>query len=310
MIGALMPIMFARPNWQLWYMSSAGKATSHPLRRIRERGIAGDPGLAYYEWSVDEEEYRANPEAVARDPGMLAVSNPSLGIRISVETLLLAQRSMDPVEYGREVMGVWDDPRGVPLIDPLAWQRLGDPLSCIEGPMVMAFDVSPGLESGAIAVAGYRDDGLVHVEITGRDGLDHRRGTDWIVPRIVELNREWEPIAWVLDPGGPAGALLTELTEAGIEVQAVNVRELAQACGAFLKAVTSSPSTSTLRHLGQSPLDEAVRAAKKRDVGDGGWAFGRRATEQDISPLVAVTLALHGLAMHAGTRYDLMQSVF
>lgn len=310
-MGALMPIMFARPNWQLWYASSAGKPASHVLRRVRQRGIDGDPGLAYYEWSIDEDAYKRNPEAVASDPVSWAQANPSFGIRITPETLRLAQRSMDEIEFAREVLGIWDDPSGAPLIDPIAWARLLDPSSQIEGSMVFALDVSPGLVSGAIAVAGYRGDELVHIEITGRDGqLDHRAGTDWIVPRVVELQEQWAPAAWVLDPAGPAGALITELTEAGIEVEVVNVRELAQACGAMLKAATSPPATSTVRHLGQLSLDEAVRAAKKRDVGDGGWAFGRRITELDISPLVAATLAVHGLSVHGGARYDVLQSVF
>jgi hypothetical protein len=309
-IGALMPIMFARPNWQLWYASSAGKPASHALRRIRQRGIDGDPGLAYYEWSIDEETYKANPEGVAANPKFWAQANPSFGIRITGETLALAQRSMDDVEFAREVLGIWDDPRGAPIIDPIAWARLLDPMSAFEGSMVFALDVAPQLESGAIGVAGYRDDDLVHIEITGRDGqLDHRPGTDWIVPRVVELNNEWQPAAWVLDPAGPAGALLTDLREAGIEPVLVNARELAQACGSMLKAASSPPATSTVRHLGQLSLDEAVRAAKKRDIGDGGWAFGRRATEEDISPLVAVTLAFHGLAVHGAARYDVLQSV-
>jgi hypothetical protein len=310
-IGALMPIMFARPNWQLWYASSAGKPASHVLRRIRQRGIDGDPGLAYYEWSVEEAIYRANPEGVAANPEYWAKANPSFGIRITAETLQLAQRSMEAVEYAREVLGIWDDPRGAPLIDPLAWARLIDPTSRISGSMVFALDVSPQLESGAIGVAGYRDDGLVHIEIPGRDGqLDHRRGVDWMVGRVVELNNLWGPAAWILDPGGPAGALLTDLHDAGIEPILVNSRELAQACGSVLAAASSAPATSPLRHLGQIELDEAVRAAKKRDIGDGGWAWGRRATEQDISPLVATTLAFHGLAVHGAARYDVLQSIF
>lgn len=308
-MGALMPIMFARPNWQLWYASSAGKPTSHVLRRIRQRGIDGDPRLAYYEWSVDEDVYKENPESVAADPRMWALANPSFGIRIAPETLELAQRSMDDVEFGREVLGIWDDPRGAPLIDPMAWARLMDPVSQISGAMVFALDVSPSLEFGAICAAGYRDDGLAHVEITGADVLDHRPGVDWIVPRVVELNEQWQPAAWVLDPAGPAGALVVDLADAGIEVQTVNAREMAQASGHMLQAATSPPATSPLRHLGQLELDQAVRAAKKRDIGDGGWAFGRRATEQDISPLVAATLAFHGLAVHGAAHYDVLQSV-
>jgi hypothetical protein len=310
-IGALMPIMFARPNWQIWYASSAGKPTSHVLRRIRQRGIDGDPGLAYYEWSVDEETYKRNPDGVAANPEFWAKANPSFGIRITAETLQLAQRSMDDVEFAREVLGIWDDPRGAPVIDPLAWARLMDLGSRITGSMVFALDVAPMLESGSIGVAGYRDDDLVHVEITSRDGqLDHRPGVDWMIERAVQLNNEWQPAAWILDPAGPAGALLVDLRDAGIEPVLVNARELAQACGSVLAAANVSPSTSPLRHLGQLDLDEAVRAAKRRDIGDGGWAWGRRATEQDISPLVAVTLAFHGLAVHGAARYDVLQSIF
>lgn len=309
-VGALMPILFARPNWQLWYLSSAGKPTSHALRRIRERGMARDPGLAYFEWSADEEHYLANPEAAATDPHVLAQANPALGIRISRDTLVLAQRSMDAVEYAREVLGIWDDPRGAPLIDPITWGNLLDPGSQIcDSPMVFALDVSPGLESGAIGVAGFRDDKIPHVEITGRDGvLDHRRGVDWILPRVVELQAEWGPIAWVMDASGPAGALLTDLADAGIEPKLVNGRALAQACGSML-AAANAPNRDGLRHLGQLALDESVRAAKKRDIGDGAWAFGRRLSEEDISPLMVATLALHGLALFGGDDYNVLDSV-
>jgi len=309
-VGALMPILFARKNWQLWYLSSAGKPGSHALRRIRERGMARDPGLAYFEWSADEDHYRADPETAATDPHVLAQANPALGIRISRDTLVLAQRSMDPVEYAREVLGIWDDPRGAPLIDPITWGALFDPVSQIyDSPMVFALDVSPGLESGCIGVAGYRADKIPHVEITGRDGvLDHRRGVDWMVARVIELQAQWGPIAWVMDASGPAGALLTDLADAGIEPKLVNGRELAQACGSML-AAANAPDRDGLRHLGQLTLDESVRAAKKRDIGDGAWAFGRRLSEQDISPLMVVTLALHGLALFGGDDYDPLDSI-
>lgn len=313
-VGALMPILFARPNWQLWYLSSAGKPNSHALRRVRQRGMDRDPGLAYYEWSADEDYYRANPEAAATDPHVLAQAMPALGIRISRDTLLLAQRSMDEVEYAREVLGVWDDPRGAPLIDPITWGNLLDPSSQIRksSPMVFALDVSPGLASGSIAVAGYRDDKIPHVELTGRDGvLDHRDGVDWMVPRVIELEAQWGPIAWIVDASGPAGALLTDLIEAGLEpkLKLILARELCQACGSMLKAV-QAPDRDGLRHVGQINLDEAVRASKKRDVGDGAWAFGRRMSEQDISPLMAVTLALHGLAVYGGDEYDVLESIW
>lgn len=309
-VGALMPIMFARQNWQLWYVSSAGKTTSHALRRVRQRGLEGDPGLCYFEWSADEQRYRADPGAGAIDPELWVQANPGLGIRIMPETIRLAQRSMDPEEFAREVLGIWDDPHGTPLIDPGVWARLIDPGSQISGLVVFAVDVSPDLKSGAIVASGFRDDRIPHIEITGRDELlDHRLGVDWMLPRIVELNNEWSPAAWVIDAAGPAGALITDLAEAGIEPYLVNSRELAQACGNFLMTVTASGGDG-LRHLGQTGLAQAIRAAQKRDIGDGAWAFGRRKTDQDISPLVAAALALHGLAIFAPEEYDVLESVF
>ncbi|MGH3549435.1 MAG: hypothetical protein ACRDQU_15280 [Pseudonocardiaceae bacterium] len=240
-------------------------------------------------------------------PAAWAQANPSLGIRISPRTIALAQRSMDPLEFAREVLGVWDDAQGVPVIDLSLWGRLVDVDSQIDGGMVFALDASPGLVSGAIGVAGYRGDGLPHVEITARDGvLDHRPGVDWMLPRILELETCWKPAAWVMDPGGPAGALLTDLHEAGIEPKLVTGREMAQACGSLLKAATVP---DRLRHLGQRSLTDAIKAAKKRDIGDGAWSWGRRVTDADISPLFVATLALHGLAVHGDAVYDVLESV-
>lgn len=297
-VGALMPVMIARRNWQLWWVSMAGKAYSHPLRGIRRRGIAGERGLAYLEWSIPGDVYRAAPEYVANMPAAWAQAKPALGIRTAPATIAALQRSMDPVEFAREVLGVWDDPRGVPLIDPLGFAALADPGSYIAGPaMVFGLGVSPDQVSGAIGVAGYRFDGIQHAEITGRDGiLDHRRGIDWMIGRAKALNEQWKPAAWVLDPSGPAGGLLTGLRLAGIDPKLVTGRDMTQAAGSFVTMATA-PLRDRLRHLGQQPLIDAVAAAKKRDIGDGAWTWGRKASDDDICPLEAITLALHGLAV-------------
>jgi len=43
-------------------------------------------------------------------------------------------------------------------------------------------------------------------------------------------------------------------------------------------------------------LLDAIRAAKTTSMGDGGFAFSRRTSHGDLSPLYAVVLALIGLA--------------
>jgi hypothetical protein len=96
-----------------------------------------------------------------------------------------------------------------------------------------------------------------------------------------------------LDPKGPVGALLVDLTEHAIEWQEITPQQHAQACGGLLAAVASDPSGGALWHVGQAALDEAVGGATRRPYGDA-WAWNRRTAAVDISPLVAVTIAKWG----------------
>ena len=63
----------------------------------------------------------------------------------------------------------------------------------------------------------------------------------------------------VVDPGGPANALIPRLEEYGLTVHQVNARELAQACGGFYDAVQNRG----LRHRGSEPLNQAVQGRRE-----------------------------------------------
>lgn len=63
--------------------------------------------------------------------------------------------------------------------------------------------------------------------------------------------------------------------------------EHAAACGRFVDLVDEK----ALRHLGSSELTGAIRAARTRPLGDA-WAWSRKNSSANISPLVSVTLAL------------------
>jgi hypothetical protein len=53
----------------------------------------------------------------------------------------------------------------------------------------------------------------------------------------------------------------------------------------------------TVRHLGDPLLARAITGAGRRDIGDGLWAWSRRKSDTDISPLVAATGAHWGLSV-------------
>ena len=86
------------------------------------------------------------------------------------------------------------------------------------------------------------------------------------------------------------GALEAE----GIPVTKPTARDAAAACGQFFQAVTDEGS---LRHRGDAALSVALGGAQSRPLSDA-WAWARKATSVDISPLVAVTLAAWGFGVH------------
>lgn len=294
-MGALLPTLSARPAPQVIYGGSAGLAESAVWRGVRNRGRAGDPSLVWLEWCDDLPGLCAVEQCMHTlgTPGCRLDeetrwfrANPTLGKRITVEFVRGERRALPASEFGRERLGWWDDPDTDLEQLGVDWHACADPDSAPTGQPVYAIDVSPGSRSASIVAALWRDDDLPHVEV-----VEHRADVGWVVDRCVELEAH-DPWCWVLDPAGPAGALLPELEAAGIAVRQVAARELGQACESFSSAV----GARDVRHLGDALLAQAISGAGRRDIGDGLWAWSRRKSGADISPLYAATLALWVLA--------------
>lgn len=278
-MAAMLPTLSARPNPQLWYASSAGMESSFQLQQVRARGIKGDsPGLAYFEWSAD-------PRAEADDRESWAQANPALGIRITEQFIERERDAMPEIEFKRERLGIWDDASTQSVIPLDVWETLLDRTSQPLDPVTFAVDIAPDRSASSIGVAGRRADGTWHVEVA-----ENRLGTAWVVDALVDMRR-WSNLPVRVDMASPAGSLIPSLTEAGIDVQTVGAREYAAACGAFYDAAMAN----RLRHIDQTPLTAAVSGARKRPLGDQ-WAWNRKDATTDITPLVAVTLALQGHA--------------
>jgi len=295
MLRALLPTLSARSNPQIWYTGSAVDQENDEhgvvLSRIRERGLSGDDkSLAYFEWSAETPLEKLSP-AVANDPNLWAQANPAMGRRISSEYISNEYASM----YGDrgfwiERLGVGDWPKTAPgnvrMISTDDWDACLDASSVPLDPVCFAFDITPDRSAACIAVAGHREDGLPHIEV-----IEHRRGTRWIGERLEELKAKHRVRTIYCDAYGPAGSMLPELERRRIDVTTLNAKEVAQACGIFYDSIADS---HTLRHIGTPELDSAVAGAITRPLGDA-WAWSRKSSSVDISPLVATTVALWGL---------------
>lgn len=281
-MGAMVPTLSTRPMAQIYYTSSSPHRDStilHSLIRRAEQP-SGEDRLFLAAWM----------NAVDVDPSSMDAAyaaNPAMGIRISEEyvaderQMMLADRGM-VTEYLRERLGVPDMPDGSQgVVNMAVWLGLVDQGSQIVGVPQLALELSPDRQFASFAAAGRRADQLVHVEL-----VDRFVGTAGVVDRAVELWGRWRsPI--VVDPAGPAGSLIPLLVERGVEVHETTVRELTQSFGVFVDAVVQQE----LRHLGQGPLDAAVAAVRRRQVGDA-WAWARASESADVTPLLAATLAL------------------
>jgi hypothetical protein len=303
-MGALLPTLAARSvtgDPQINYASSAGVLGSDHLRGLRDRGRKGnDPSLVYIEhcapggWDAPgcdlgpECPHTIDTDGCALDDESLwKLANPSIGRRIAISYIRAERRALPPEEFGRERLGWHTEPAGIGGLPLERWTDCGDDESKPTGRPVFMVDASPGLRSVAIVACMYRPDGFPHVEVVA-----HGPGSDWAAARAAQLQKH-KPIDWVIDPGGPAGALLPDLLAVGIEPRQMSGRDLGQACEAFAAAVTDKG----LRHLNDPTMARAITSAGRRDIGDGLWAWSRRKSDTDISPLVAATGAFWGLSV-------------
>lgn len=324
-LGSLLPTMSALSvtgNPQIWYSSSAPlpKVESDILRSLCRRGRRAARGesrehrLAYIEHcasedpgprpDVDEDGKELDEDSeevqhwLARWRLALVEANHALGVRIGEEFCETERLTLTPHEvFARERLGIFPEDVNATeaAIDEADWKTCAAPQSKTTGPLVLAFDVSVDRKWAQIGVAAASTEGGTHVEI-----IENRRGTGWVIDRLLELQQAHTPTAIVCHPGGPAGGLIPEAEKAGLvlglpdpdpekakagKVKAISQTDYTQACEAAYDAIAEH----RWRHINQPELTIAATGAGKRPVGDA-FVFDRRGIV-DISPFLTVTLA-------------------
>ncbi len=271
------PAMITRPEPQMWVISTAGTSRSTYLLSKVERGRDAvrdgvTTGLAYFEWAASADD---DPS----DPQTWWSCIPSLGRTIPESAIAAEQASKEPAEFERAYLNRWTANAFASKIPARSWAACAGQSSPDGEDLTFAVDVSPDRTVGTIGVC----DGSTF-EIAARQS-----GTEWIVAECVRMWDAHTPVAFVIDDAGPASSLVPELEAAGVRVVRTSGRQMAAACGRIFDAVTNRQ----VRHSSQPDLDAAVAGAAVRKLGDA-WAWSRSSSTVDISPLVAVTLALWG----------------
>lgn len=314
--GALMPTIVAQPDPQILTGSSHPRMESDWLREIQDVGRAGtDPEMFYMEFKAPDPavacdrgkrcDHDRRAEGCGCDkPEMIRLANPQYGGRAKPSTFVTLRNSMPAAEYAREIMGWRDEPgTAVKALDGEKWLAARDIDSRITGTVGIGAAVATDRTTAAIATAGRREDGLLHVEV-----VEYRTGAAWVIERTGQLAKDHAAVAAAVNPGADEKLPETELAAVGLHTDKkrqrtcplimTGVREYAGACA----GVADDLEAERIVHIGQDQLTQAAVTTEKRPLG-GAWAFGRGSgpDSADIVPLEAATLARHAFLAHEST---------
>lgn len=302
-LGSLMPLMSVQPDPQILYGSSAGHVKSEILRRLRDRGRAGrSDRLFYAEWAAvldDCQDERCEHEVGTpgcefdnrerwREANSLLGKTRVDGTGLTYAYVQDERQSMPPHEFGRERLGIWDEPEGTEAAfgkgkwESAAGSDRPDDLKL----GALAIAASWDLSWAAIGGAGHAD-GIMHIK-----PLAHQPGDTWVVDDVKALQDE-HGVKVVIDEKGPAASLIPDLREAGIDLHVATLADVLDAFDGMYKGVRSR----VVQHANYPELNAAASSAVPRSVGDR-RAWGRKQSESDISTLESVTLAAWWAANH------------
>ena len=295
-LDAVGPTMQASPNPQINALGTAAlPELSHWWWEVRRRALRDDPGRFGYVGHTAERVYLDGDRVVQEpvdvdDKALWLVANPALhaGRGTGMSFFEEERENLGPVGFAQEHLCVWAPYPGQDggFLPVDIWREL-----VVDEPKVsqvcFGLSVAPDGAWASVASAGRLPDGSLYF-----DNVKHERGTDWVLDDVTE---RWQrkKIPLRLNPASVEGSFIRQLTERDVDIVEVTGREYQQACGEVLDAIKNR----NVYHIDQPPLNAAVGAAQRREIGkEGGWVWAEPLSGVDLSPLKAATLALSGVA--------------
>jgi hypothetical protein len=279
-----------------------------------------DTSFGIFEWS-------AKPGRDIWDRKGWQEANPSLGFTVFEEAISSAAASDPEAGFRTEVLCQKVDLLHVsPFGSQEVWEAGIDPASAISktSRFTYAFDMSRDRSRVFIARAGYREDGNVHVEIR-----ISRPGTGWVknwlkvenvMPdgTVVPARKDNPLLAGIaVQTSSAAAALLTsgDFDDLNVNVMEWGGADLHKGTGAFYDLVqntfrgtekddskvddefdaTLDGDATKVFHREQAVLDRPAAYAKKKRMGNTGFAWDAVDSPVEVAPLNAATAAVWAL---------------
>jgi phage terminase large subunit-like protein len=292
---AAQPAMATRHDHQKILTSTAGHEGSVLYNSKQAKGRAAVvngslEGMAYLE-------YAADPKDDPEDPATWRACMPALGYTITERTVREALRQMRDeaakegisesdalAEFSRAWLNIVQRKGSARVIPADIWRLVLDATASPSGKLMFAVDGQPNQATTSIAAA----DPAGVCELTV-----HADGVSWALPKLVEMSRKWKaPVA--VDISGPVGHLGNQLRQHGVKVIEFGPRDVAHACAEIYSRIADRRirvRPNQCGHCDQVPITTAVEGLTQQPVGDG-WRWARKSTKVDISPMMAMTLAV------------------
>lgn len=286
-MASMLPTQNRAWNPQTIYMGTppGPRDNGEAFTRLRDKARAGRTHSTLYV------EFTADRDADPLDRQQWRKANPSYPAHTSDESIANLWENLTGDDFRREALGIWDEHALSQAIDRRQWEEATIERRRPGGVMSFGIDMNPQRTRLTIGACMRYDDNTAHIELAEYRDTNHD-GTMWAVNLIDKV---WEQTAaLVIDGQSPATALLPDLAEAGVTVTVTAATDMGRACGRLQDMLRDG----TLTHLpedGQQPLWQAATKATTRPIGKNGlFGWNRPDDDTDISPLNAVTLALHG----------------
>jgi hypothetical protein len=257
--------------------------------RMRADALGGDDDTAWIEFGGDPD-YEPTPapaDLSAKDWQQIAKANPSYPDDTPREAILRMRKKLGHDSFRREGMGIWDEITATLAVVPASvWaDHITEELPAQDAP-----PAAIGLDrwhDGTTAIAGaWKQGDSTHVELLAVDAVMETTG---VVDYLVERAGRKIPVLIAAD--SPAASLAADLIARKVKVKLLSGPDFARSCQAFVDDAIDGPMT----HGAQPQLDGALAGATKLAHGKAGaWVWDRRQPDNDISPLVAATLARFG----------------
>ena len=310
--SALSKTGMAKKSAIRWCMSNAGDGTSVVLRHFRLKAHAslGDPDVIAKDAAMDEQpededastvglfEWSAPPDANKWDKEAWAQANPSMGYTVPVRNIRAACADDPDDVFRTECLCQWVTASVTPPFPIGAWEAGVDNASMIadDSPLWFGVDVSDDRTKASVAVCGMRADRSWHVELVA-----YRAGVGWLQGWFADRAEKYRGMKVAMQSRGAPVAGMADIIGAveGVEIVPCQGADVAGWCGRFWDAVAAldpnrdgdAVQVPPVYHRPQPALDMAANVAATRPLGDGAWAWDRKKSLEDVSPLVAATMA-------------------